>query len=91
MSNPDTLVVDGVTTPVVTANLWPKIKAQCLRQNPYLAMDAESGQEVVTCPRCHNTAMSREFIAFSMEPSAIEWSAPVRKCPDCKHIFAFVQ
>jgi len=90
MSKPVALVVDSAETPIVSANLWAKVKAQCLRENPYLATDA-SGQEIVTCPRCHNTAASKEFIAFSMEPSAIEWSSPVRKCPDCKHIFAFVQ
>lgn len=77
--------------PVV--NLWFRVKAQCLGENPYIWKDEESGQEMVQCPRCGSVRSAREYITLSIQPAAMEWSCPIRKCPEngCHHLFAYVQ
>ena len=36
---------------VKPANLWSKIKAQCLQKNPFLGTN-DDGQAIMKCPRC---------------------------------------
>jgi len=72
------------------ANLWAKIKAQCLNINPFLRTE-EDGQVYVTCPRCRQEDMQMNYVALSVEPDAVEWACPILKCPRCKHLFAFVR
>lgn len=39
-----------------------------------------------TCPRCQHTA--RHFDVVGMIPELMQWLAPMRRCPACRHIFA---
>lgn len=75
---------------VEPAHLWAKIKAQCLNINPYIGV-GDDGKTTVKCPRCGEVALDMEYIKLSVEPHAMEWASVIRKCPHCKHLFAFVE
>lgn len=75
---------------VKPANLWSRIKAQCLNACPYLG-ENDDGQTVVRCPRCEEWALEREYITLSVAPGAIEWSSPVLKCSKCSHLFSLIR
>ena len=75
---------------VKPANLWSKIKMQCLNSNPYLG-ENDDGQAIMQCPRCENWDLEMNFTALSIAPAAIEWASAVVKCQRCAHIFSFVR
>lgn len=75
---------------VQPANLWSKIKVQCLNENPYLGTN-DDGQAIVRCPRCESWDLEMNYTALSIAPAAIEWASAVIKCQRCAHIFAFVR
>ena len=73
---------------VKPANLWSKIRAQCLQKNPYLG-ENDDGQTIVRCPRCETWERDSEYTTLSVAPGAVEWAVSVQKCIHCSHIFAF--
>lgn len=75
---------------VKPANLWSKIKVQCLNTNPYLG-ENEDGQAIMRCPRCETWTLEMDYTSFSISPAAIEWASAVVKCQKCSHIFSFVR
>ena len=70
------------------ANLWSKVKAQCLNKNEYIG-ENDDGQTVVKCPRCEKWELDQNYTTLSVAPGAIEWAVPVQKCTHCSHLFAF--
>ena len=80
----DTLADMGVQP----ANLWTKIVAQCLNANPYIRKDGKN--TIIECPRCHREATAEQYRVLGIESEAMEWSATIRKCMFCSHLFAFV-
>jgi len=74
---------------VHSANLWTRIMAQCLNVNPYIRKD-EDGKTTIECPRCHREAPAEQYRVLGIESEAMEWSATIRKCMFCSHLFAFV-
>ena len=75
---------------VKPANLWSKIKVQCLNSNPFLGTN-EDGQAIMRCPRCEEWNLEMDYTALSIAPAAIEWASAVVKCQRCSHIFSFVR
>lgn len=83
-----------------SANLWLQIKSQCLesgalQKNPFARTDAETGQLMITCPRCGAESPDSDYTVLSVMPRATLWSVPIRKCNAiqengraCSHLFA---
>jgi len=75
---------------MVPANLWTKIKSQCLNENPFISIDGED-HRIVQCPRCGTWDLDMNYTKLAVEPRATEWAATIRKCANCRHLFAFVE
>ena len=75
---------------VKPANLWSKIKSQCLNSNPFLGTN-DDGQAIMKCPRCETWDLEMNYTALSIAPAAIEWASAVVKCQRCSHIFSYVR
>jgi len=75
---------------VKPANLWSKIKAQCLQKNPFLGIN-DDGQSIMQCPRCETWDLEMNYTAFCVSSRATEWASPVVKCVHCGHIFSYVR
>lgn len=72
------------------ANLWSKMKQQCLNSNPYIRED-DDGKTILKCPRCGSEDLEMNYTVLSIQPDAMEWSSPVTKCPNCSHLWSFVR
>ena len=84
------VVTDETEVEMKPANLWTKIKAQCLNKNPFIWQN-DTGEVVIECPRCRKQDLEMNYTSFSIAPDAMEWASPVIKCPHCRHIFSFVR
>lgn len=82
------------------ANLWARVKAQCLESgalqaNPFARTDSNTGHLMITCPRCGAEAPDSDYTVLSVMPMATLWAVPIRKCNAiqengraCSHLFA---
>jgi hypothetical protein len=82
--------VKGEKVDLKPANLWIRIKKQCLNENPFITQN-ESGENIIECPRCRKAELEMNYTSFSIASDAMEWASPVLKCQVCRHIFSFVR
>lgn len=75
---------------VVGCDLWSRVKAQALGENPFVRKD-DDGKRVVMCPRCEHWLAKDELTVLSIEPQARQYCSPVMKCHRCRHMFSLIE
>jgi hypothetical protein len=66
---------------------WAKIKAAALSGEHPLVNEAE---RKIKCPRCEEWFLENKFDVLGISHRYFAYLVPVRRCPNCRYLFAVV-